>query len=105
MWTNDGTGHFSDDTAARLPARTDQSRGFVAGDTDGDGDQDLIVVNMGQDFVLMNDGSGHFIVETTARFLINADATRKGVLADLNGDDCLDLFMGNSRNQPRSPVL
>ena len=99
LWINDGDGHFTDDTAARLPARTDQSQGFVAGDIDGDGDKDLIVVNMGQDFVLMNDGSGHFIDETAARFPVNADATRKGVLADLNGDDCLDLFMGNSRNQ------
>ena len=100
LWINDGTGHFSDETAARLPARLDQSQGFAVGDIDQDGDLDLIVVNIGQDFVLINiDGTGHFSDETLSRFPPTTDATRKGVLADFNGDGCLDLFMGNSRQQ------
>lgn len=96
---NDGTGHFTDETAARIPALTDQSQGFVGGDIDDDGDLDLIVVNIGQDLVLINDDTGHFSDETASRFPTTADSTRKGVLADFDGDGCLDLFMGNSRNQ------
>lgn len=99
IWINDGAGHFTDQTATRIPARTDQTQGFVSGDLDQDGDLDLIVVNIGQDFVLINDGTGHFSDETASRFPTTADSTRKGVLADFNGDGCLDLFMGNSRNQ------
>lgn len=99
IWVNDGTGHFTDETAARFPARTDQTQGHVSGDLDQDGDLDLIVVNIGQDFVLINDGTGHFMDETASRFPPSADSTRKGVLADFDGDGCLDLFMGNSRNQ------
>jgi hypothetical protein len=99
IWINDGTGHFADETAARFPARTDQTQGHVSGDIDDDGDLNLVVVNIGQDFVLINDGTGHFSDETTSRFPTTADSTRKGVLADFDDDGCLDLFMGNSRNQ------
>lgn len=99
IWINNGAGRFTDETDARLPARTDQTQGFVPGDIDADGDLDLIVINVGQDFVLVNDGSGHFTDETAARFPVTTDASRKGVLADFNGDGTLDLFVANSRNQ------
>ncbi len=96
---NDGSGHFSDQTATRLPARIDQTEGFAIGDIDRDGDPDLIVVNIGQDFVFINDGTGRFSDQTSNRFPATLDSTRKGVLADFNRDGSLDLFMGNSRNE------
>jgi hypothetical protein len=99
LWINDGRGHFADETASRLPARQDQSQGHVAVDIDRDGDHDLVVVNIGQDFVLVNDGSGHFTDETASRFPATSDSTRNAAAGDVNGDRCPDLFMGNSRNQ------
>lgn len=99
LWINDGTGHYSDETAARLPQRLDQSQGHVVLDIDRDGDRDLFVVNIGRDFILVNDGTGHFADETDARFPVTDDSTRHGAAGDVNGDRCPDLFSANSRNQ------
>ena len=99
LWINNGSGVFTDGTAARLPARTDQTGAIVPGDLDDDGDLDLVVLNRGQDFVLVNDGTGHFADQTASRFPTTADSSRGGSLADLDGDDDLDLLVANSRNE------
>lgn len=99
LWINDGTGRFADQTAARLPARTDQTGAIVPGDVDGDGDLDLIVLNRGQDFVLINDGTGRFVDDTAARFPVTTDSSRGGGLSDVDDDGDLDLLVGNSRNE------
>lgn len=99
IWINNGSGVFTDETAARFPARIDQTQGFAIEDIDRDGDLDAIVVNVGQDFVLINNGTGVFTDQTASRFPVTTDSTRKGVLADLNRDGCVDLIMANSRAQ------
>jgi hypothetical protein len=105
IWINDGRGRFTDETAARFPAATDQTAGMLTGDIDRNGSQDIIVLNRGQDRVLINNGGGYFADETAARFPVTADATRSGALVDLNGDRSLDLILANSLNQPMTEYL
>lgn len=99
IYINDGAGVFTDETAARLPAITDQTGGFATGDIDDDGDVDVIVLNRGQDRVFVNDGDGFFTEETASRIPVVDDASRAGELADLDGDGDLDLLIANSRGQ------
>lgn len=98
VWINDGTGHFSDQSW-RVPSATDQSAAMVPGDLDGDGDLDLVVLNRGQNRVLINDGTGVFADQTDPRMPQQSWAARAGVLADFDGDGCLDLATANSRDQ------
>ena len=78
---NDGTGHFTDQTQARLPqsltAASTQDSWFkflTFVDVDGDGDKDIIASNESQDTttIFLNDGTGHFT--TVATQLSGADA-------------------------------
>ncbi|MFT3775945.1 MAG: FG-GAP-like repeat-containing protein [Minicystis sp.] len=100
LWINDGAGFFTNETAARLPAATDQTGGMAIGDIDGDGDLDIIVGNRGQEVVLVNDGDGFFTDETAARFPVVTDSTRKVELGDVDGDGDLDVLTANSRGEP-----
>jgi hypothetical protein len=72
---------------------------MLPGDIDADGDLDIVVLNRGQDNVLINDGTGVFADQTAARIPVTADTTRAGALADLDGDGDLDLVTGNSRGE------
>ena len=102
LYLNDGSGTF---TEAPLPLLLDQSVGHLTGDLDADGDLDIVVLNRGQERILIGDGAGHFAEETAARIALvdlatpNVSSTRGGGLADLDGDGDLDLIVANSRGQ------
>lgn len=100
LWINDGDGFYTNQTAARLPAKNDQTGGMAIGDIDDDGDLDIIVGNRGQEYVFINDGNGFFSDQTATRFPVVNDSTRKVVLADVDDDGDLDLLSANSRGQP-----
>jgi Ca2+-binding RTX toxin-like protein len=99
-------GHLANATAT-LPQVRDFSHSATAGDIDGDGDQDLIVMNTyggtpgsgpaTAPYVLLNDGSAGFTrvdnhLPTEIRD--RQSAYTSSLLFDANGDGHLDLFLG-----------
>jgi hypothetical protein len=99
LWIQTGAGTFLDQTATRLPVAVDQTAAMLPGDIDEDGDLDIVVLNRGQENVLVNDGTGVFTDETAGRFPATSDTTRGGALADLDGDGDLDVVTANSRGE------
>ena len=97
LYLNDGTGTFIDATAMRLPVDNLRSRALVLGDTDGDGDLDLVVGNIGQQSRLyLNNGTGTFLDATTLGMPVCNCVTTSLVLCDMDVDGDLDLLLGNT---------
>jgi len=99
---NDGAGHFSDESAERLP--TDEDRSFEGDilDIDGDGDLDIITGNSNEpNFrgkspyrVLLNDGQGRFRDGTDEVFPPGVEGSGfDAEFADFNGDGKPDLYL------------
>jgi len=104
---NDGTGVFTDVTAANAPALAQSlaTRDILVHDLDADGDLDIIVANGDNDTpqVLLNDGSGVFTDETAAAIPggMNIDAwtvSAGDVLGDGDGAD--DVYFGVRAGNP-----
>lgn len=97
---NDGAGHFTDETASRLPDRTDFSLDADFVDLDQDGDLDLLMSTVPSSpegsrwLAFRNDGTGHFTDETD--LILPQSAVGAGLdseAGDLNGDGILDLYL------------
>ena len=108
LFVNDGTGHFTDEAAARLPAGLASRAGATRfGDVDGDGDLDLVVTDWGETpptspgtaRLYLNDGAGVF-TDATDRLPGAADPPLgTGPVdvdfVDVDGDLDLDLILNN----------
>jgi len=117
---NDGTGVFTDDTAARLPIDADTSYDIEFGDVDGDGDLDAIVANNGQNRLYINmcgscaTPGGGGVLDTDSDGVNNdidlCPGTPAGEPVDANGcsssqlDDDGDGVMNNADLCPGTPV-
>jgi hypothetical protein len=89
---------FIDVTSGPL-GDTGNSYGVAWGDYDGDGDQDLYVVNSGTaNRLLRNDGGGAF-TDVTAPPLGDASTGRAAAWADYDNDGDLDLYLCNTSGQ------
>jgi hypothetical protein len=114
LWINDGSGHFTDETF-RLPTNWDCSLDATFGDIDNDGDNDIVVANVGYgglgegNRILINDldNSGLFLDRTSSWLPVwPADITYTIALGDLDGDNDLDMVVGNWLfSSPLSRVL
>jgi MYXO-CTERM domain-containing protein len=100
VFTNNGTGTFTNGTAALLGATFSKAvRQFAVGDVTGDGNVDLYVPDAGgtqPDRLFINNGSGVFADEAGTRLpgglASTAGATR---FADFDGNGSLDIFVAN----------
>jgi hypothetical protein len=98
---NNGSGVFSDQTAARMPVGfTMTGFGIAAGDTDNDGDLDVVVTNGGtfggvatQARLLENDGTGTFTNVTAARLPVDTYNAQDVALLDVDGDLDIDILL------------
>ncbi len=93
---NDGTGVFTDETAARVTGNNggNDDNGIICADIDNDGDFDAVIIAL---FVaeryLENDGNGNF-THLPGAFPGPADCSLWGEMGDLNGDGRFDLVTG-----------
>lgn len=105
LWINDGRGHFANDalmsgSAYSAEGVAEASMGVVAGDVDGDGDDDLFMTHLtGETNTLyLNNGSGVFH-DATDQFNLGASSmpyTGFGtVLIDYDNDGDHDLLIAN----------
>ena len=61
LYINDGKGHFSNKTGEKqFPAGNQRTFRVDSADVDKDGDEDLVLANVGACQWLINDGKGHF---------------------------------------------
>jgi FG-GAP-like repeat len=95
---NNGLGVFTDQTAARFPAMTANTKDIELFDIDGDGDLDVLLANgFGQQpRVWINNGAGVFADGTAARFPVLTLNSFAVVGGDLDNDGDIDLIFTDS---------
>lgn len=97
LYVHDGKWGFSDVTSTQMPAVNADSKFAVAGDVDGDGDNDLLIATDKAIFLLLNDGKGKFADVTANNMPRLMPTAAELALADIDGDKDLDLLIANSR--------
>ena len=114
LWINRGEGRFEDEALVRGTAVDEDGAaksgmGVDAKDVDGDGDEDLLVVNLDgeSDSLFRNDGA--FFSDATAVAGLRAVSrpfTRFGTASiDFDNDGWLDLYQANGRVGQQSERL
>ena len=96
LYRNLGRGRFEDVTGKAGVGGPDRyGFGCVAGDVDGDGDQDLYVTYYGPNVLYRNNGDGTFTDVTEKAGVGNPLWGTSAALADADGDGDLDLYVAN----------
>jgi len=95
---NDGTGHFTDETAERFPVIQDSTRQGAFADVHGNHCLDLIMGNSRaeQNRLYRNDCNGRFIDVTRWSLPARFDTTTAVEIRDLDNDGDLDLYFAKA---------
>jgi enediyne biosynthesis protein E4 len=96
LYHNNQNGTFTDVTAAAGLAKPMYGMGAAVGDYDNDGNLDIFVTALGQNYLFRNQGGGKF-ADVTAKAGLDADKSFSTGAAwfDYDKDGKLDLFVGN----------
>lgn len=94
---NNGSGIFTDESAARLPQIDDFSLGCTTADFDNDNDLDIFIANYGvQNRLYLNNGSGVFTDATSASLPPDNSLSLDAASADIDGNGTQDIVVGNN---------
>jgi hypothetical protein len=93
LYRNDGGFRFADVTDGSGAEDPRYGMGVAAGDTDGDGDTDLHVTNLGRDTLLRNDGGGKFADVTDRAGTGHEGWGTSAAFLDYDADGDLDLWI------------
>lgn len=95
LYRNNHDGTFTDVTLKAGVPNRGWGKGAIAADFNGDGHQDLYVVNLGSNVLYINNGSGAFRDDTKRAGVGDARWSAAAAAADYDGDGDLDLFVAN----------
>jgi hypothetical protein len=93
LFRNNGSGRFTDVTAAAGLGDRRYGSGLAVGDYDNDGDADLLVTNFGENTLYRNDGNGTFSDVTRPLGLAERGYNMSAVWFDMDRDGDLDLYV------------
>jgi len=97
--TRAATGEWVAQPGALPPVLAGGATGAAAGDVDGDGNPDLVLVGGAEAHLLINDGAGRFREAAAAFDVAPTDATAVA-LGDLDGDGHLDAVIAQGSAAP-----
>ncbi|MEM7154764.1 MAG: VCBS repeat-containing protein [Myxococcota bacterium] len=98
VYTNDGSGNLTDDSANAVGNYAGNLRQIAIGDVDGDGSPDIYGSQGNGDahVLFINDGSGAFADEADARLPADYPAGAAARMGDVDNDGDLDIFAADA---------